>query len=98
MVKLGFLAGADHRALARELAPVAGDGLRLVAVLMADQGPDLALPAVLEEAGFFGVMLDTADKKAGSLRKHLGEQQLGRVCGDRASARSLLWPCRVAGA
>ena len=41
MVKLGFLAGADHRSLAPELAPLAGDGLRLVAVLMADQDPDL---------------------------------------------------------
>jgi (5-formylfuran-3-yl)methyl phosphate synthase len=94
MVKLGFLAGADHRTLARELAPLAGDGLRLVAVLMADQGPDLAMPAVLKEAGFFGVMLDTADKKAGSLRNHLGELQLAEFV--RTARRHGLF-CGLAG-
>ena len=73
---------------------MAGDGLRLVAVLMADQGPDLALPAVLKEAGFFGVMLDTADKKAGSLRNHLGELQLAEFV--RTARRHGLF-CGLAG-
>ena len=94
MIKLGFLAGADHRSLARELAPLAGDGLRLVAVLMADQDPDLGLPAILTEAGFFGVMLDTADKKAGSLRKHLGEPQFAEFV---RTARRLGLFCGLAG-
>ena len=71
IVKLGFCAGADHRALARALGPVAEGGIRLVAVLMADQGPDLAIASTLAEAGFTGVMLDTADKRSGSLLRHL---------------------------
>ena len=94
IIKLGFLAGADHRSLALELAPVAGEGLRLVAVLMADQDPDLGLPATLAEAGFFGVMLDTADKKAGGLRKHLGEPELAEFV---LAARRLGLFCGLAG-
>jgi (5-formylfuran-3-yl)methyl phosphate synthase len=94
IVKLGFLAGADHRAVARELASVADEGVQLVAVLMADQEPDLALPTTLKEAGFFGVMLDTADKKAGSLRNHLTELQLAEFV--RTARRHELF-CGLAG-
>ena len=94
MVKLGFLAGADHRALARDLAPLADGGLRLVAVLMADQDPDLHLPGTLAAAGFFGVMLDTADKRAGSLRHHLAGPELAAFV---KQARALRLFCGLAG-
>jgi uncharacterized protein (UPF0264 family) len=76
IVKLGFFARGDQRELALELAPVAGDGIRLVAVLMADREPDLELAPALAAAGFHGVMLDTADKAAGGLRRHLDDMQL----------------------
>lgn len=76
IVKLGFFAGAEPRAIARALAPAARDGIHLVAVLMADQRPDLELVPVLAEAGFLGVMLDTADKRGGGLRQHLSEPEL----------------------
>ena len=89
IVKLGFFAGGDHRALAAALAPVAADGVRLVAVLMADQDPDLALPATLAAAGFHGAMLDTADKAAGHLLRHLPLPVLGRFVAD-AKAHGLL--------
>ena len=89
IVKLGFFAGGDHRALAAALAPVAADGVRLVAVLMADQDPDLALPAALAAAGFHGAMLDTADKAAGHLLRHLPLPVLGRFVAD-AKAHGLL--------
>ena len=77
IVKLGFLPGADHRTLARSLASI-GHDVRLVAVLMADRQPDLDLAATLADAGFWGVMLDTADKRAGSLSRHLDHAALGR--------------------
>ena len=57
--------------------PLAAGGIRLVAVLMADQGPDLAIASTLAEAGFTGVMLDTADKRSGSLLRHLDVPALG---------------------
>ena len=46
-------------------------GAHLVAVLMADRNPDLALHSYLAAAGFAGVMLDTADKSRGSLTQVL---------------------------
>lgn len=76
LVKVGFFAGGNHRACARALGAVAGTGARLVAVLMADQRPDPELLPVLAEAGFAGAMLDTADKRAGGLRRHADEASL----------------------
>jgi uncharacterized protein (UPF0264 family) len=75
-VKVGFFAGGDHVACAGALGRVARQGARLVAVLMADQGPDLELLPILAEAGFAGAMLDTADKQAGGLRRHLDDADL----------------------
>ena len=48
----------------------------LVAVLMADRNPDLALLAPLAAAGFAGVMLDTADKSRGSLTQILSAREI----------------------
>jgi uncharacterized protein (UPF0264 family) len=70
IVKLGFFAGGDHCALAGALAPVAARSIALVAVLMADQRPDLGVVTAIGSAGFRGVMLDTADKAAGGLLFH----------------------------
>lgn len=78
VVKIGFFEDVGRDAVLAALAPLAADGVRLVAVLMADRKPDLDELAAFAEAGFVGVMLDTADKRAGGLRTHLGEKQLGR--------------------
>jgi (5-formylfuran-3-yl)methyl phosphate synthase len=86
VVKVGFFAGGDHAACARALAPVAARGVRLVAVLMADQRPDLGIVTALAEAGFFGAMLDTADKRAGGLRRHLDDGRLARFVADARGA------------
>ena len=66
IVKIGFFAGADRHACLPPLAPLARRQ-PLVAVLFADQDPDLELMPRLAGAGFVGVMLDTADKARGSL-------------------------------
>lgn len=85
IVKLGFFGAGETRAVLAALTPVARGGARLVAVLMADQEPDLELTPLLAQAGFFGVMLDTADKRAGGLRHHLDQARLaGFVAGARA--------------
>lgn len=49
---------------------------RLVAVLFADQHPDFAWIEYLAACGFYGVMLDTADKRSGGLRRHLDDTTL----------------------
>jgi uncharacterized protein (UPF0264 family) len=86
IVKIGFFAGGDHAACAHALAPVAAGGVRLVAVLMADQRPDPGIVTALAEGGFFGAMLDTADKRAGGLRRHLDDSRLARFVADARGA------------
>lgn len=76
IVKLGFFADGDHGTCVQALKAVAGNGVKLVAVLMADQQPDLSIVEDLAVGHFHGVMLDTADKKAGGLRRHLDEARL----------------------
>lgn len=81
LVKVGFFAGGDHAACAAALGAPAVEGARLVAVLMADQGPDLGLIPALRAAGFAGAMLDTADKAGGGLRARLPADALRRFVG-----------------
>jgi uncharacterized protein (UPF0264 family) len=66
IVKVGLLPGADRNACLPPLAPIARLQ-QLVAVLFADQDPELDLIPRIAGAGFVGVMLDTADKASGSL-------------------------------
>jgi uncharacterized protein (UPF0264 family) len=76
IVKIGVFPGALDATLAT-LRPLARHGRRLVAVMFADRAPDLVgLPKRCAEAGFFGVMLDTADKSAGPLTAHLDREAL----------------------
>jgi uncharacterized protein (UPF0264 family) len=67
-VKIGFFPGGDWPGVIRGLQPVAATGVRLVAVLFGDCAPDIRRVAALAKAGFAGAMLDTADKRKGSLR------------------------------
>jgi len=75
IVKIGFLAGTERKACLPPLAPIARRQL-LVAVLFADQEPDLDLIPRIAGAGFVGVMLDTADKARGSLTSQTSPQFL----------------------
>ncbi len=47
-------------------------------MLFADEAPDFGILAALGRAGFAGVMIDTADKKAGPLTAHLDPLTLGQ--------------------
>ncbi len=75
IVKIGFLAGAERNACLPPLAPIARQQ-PLVAVLFADQEPDLDLIPRIAGAGFVGVMLDTVDKSHGPLTVHTSPQFL----------------------
>lgn len=85
IVKIGIFPDGAARACLRSLRPQAEAGRRLVAVFFADLAPDLELVETAAEAGFVGVMLDTARKGSGSLRRHLDEAGLR---GFLAAARS----------
>ena len=76
IIKIGLFDG-DLAATLAALAPLARRGVRLVAVAFADRAPDLsAIVPRCAAAGFYGAMLDTADKASGSLTAHLGEAAL----------------------
>jgi uncharacterized protein (UPF0264 family) len=76
-VKIGLVTSrrcaACVRAVGRESA-----GGRLVAVLFADCNPDFGILNELPQAGFAGVMLDTANKCTGGLRTWMSPRGLGR--------------------
>jgi (5-formylfuran-3-yl)methyl phosphate synthase len=76
IVKVGFFKGGDAGGCITALAPLAERGVKLVAVMMADQDPDAGLLGSLAKAGFTGAMLDTADKRGGGLRSHLEDAAL----------------------
>ncbi len=92
-VKVGLFAGGDLPTLVAALATVARR-CRLIAVMMADQSPDLGLVPRLAEAGFAGAMLDTADKQRGGLRAHMGDGALAEFV---AVARGRKLLCGLAG-
>ncbi len=66
-VKIGFFPEQDWNAVISQLQACTQDGLKLIAVLFADQQPDLNTVTKFSAAGFAGVMLDTMDKDKGSL-------------------------------
>lgn len=66
-VKVGLFPGGNGPQTVRELQHFTRRGVHLVAVFFADQDPWIIAPADLWYAGFVGCMLDTLDKKRGSL-------------------------------
>lgn len=81
VIKIGLFASAHTLECIEALAPIAARK-RLVAVLFADQEPDMSLLPALGRAGFLGAMLDTADKKSGRLTEHLDALTLGQFVGE----------------
>jgi uncharacterized protein (UPF0264 family) len=87
IVKIGMFPG-DTSGTIRALAGTARD-VRLVAVLFADRRPDLTLVDECADAGFHGVMLDTADKASGPLTRHLDPATLRHFV-ERARTRGMI--------
>ncbi|HYE36881.1 (5-formylfuran-3-yl)methyl phosphate synthase [Methylocaldum sp.] len=97
-VKIGFLPGGDWAGVIRSLQPLARRNVRLIAVMFGDESPDLHWLGELAAAGFAGAMLDTRDKKKGSLRQSCSNDFLrtfvsethshGLLCGLAGSLRA----------
>jgi uncharacterized protein (UPF0264 family) len=88
-VKIGFFPGGDPAGVIRGLRPVIERGVRLVAVLFGDCLPELARVGELGDAGFAGAMLDTLDKRKGSLREILSTDNLSAFVAE-VKSRGLL--------
>jgi len=97
-VKVGFFpeeeGGENWDVCLKALAFEAARGARIVAVMFADKAPDFAAIETFAASGLVGVMLDTADKKAGGLRSHLGD---GALADFVARARQHKLFCGLAG-
>lgn len=93
-IKIGFFPGGDWAGVIAALQPLAQQGLRLIAVLFADAPYDEGSIDALAAAGFTGIMLDTMDKKQGSLLTALPPDRLDAFVTD-AKALGLL--CGLAG-
>lgn len=81
-VKVGVFPGGDAKAAISDLGRLQIGKARLVGVLLADLQPDLSLIRDMAEAGFAGVLMDTAGKIKGGLVDILGERQLGWFIAD----------------
>ena len=80
-VKVGLARDSGTYARVEALAPMARSGVRLVAVLLADNGlPETNLLDRLQAAGFAGAMLDTGDKASGSLTALYGVPDIAAFC------------------
>jgi len=74
-VKVGLFPGPNREACVRALS-VPARATKLVGVMFADCAPDGALLPLMADAGFAGVMLDTANKGNGRLLDHLDADQI----------------------
>lgn len=92
-VKVGLFDGPGRRACIEALGTVS-DRAGLIAVMFADQTPAMDLMPWLAQAGFRGVMLDTADKRRGRLRELMDDAALAAFVG---SARTHGLLCGLAG-
>ncbi|MER0239368.1 (5-formylfuran-3-yl)methyl phosphate synthase [Fulvimarina sp. MAC8] len=76
-VKIGlFPASSEATEAVVEAAADYSDRCLLIAVLFADQVPDFGILGKLAKVGFSGVMLDTMEKSAGGLTRHLSSARL----------------------
>src|SRR5258707_8564184 len=88
-VKIGLYPDGDPGGCLTALGGLARRGTRIVVVLFADRRPDFAWIERVAEAGLAGIMLDTADKQSGGLRRHLSDVRLGDFV-QRARCRGLI--------
>lgn len=78
LVKIGVFDGDAAGTFAR-LKPLAEQDIRMVAVVLADRTPDPeSLIPIAAQAGFVGIMMDTAGKGGGGLLDHVTLELAGR--------------------
>jgi uncharacterized protein (UPF0264 family) len=87
-VKFGLFPGGDARTCLEALRPVA-QRVNLIVVLFADRLPPFDAIAAASDIGAAGIMLDTADKRAGSLLAHLDRAEIARFV-TQAKAQGLM--------
>jgi dihydroneopterin aldolase len=86
IVKVGVFAAAPGEGVTRAIARLAGQGVRIVPVFFAEYWQGAGVIEALAEAGAAGVMLDTCEKRGGSLTQKLSRDVLSRFVDSARSA------------
>lgn len=76
IVKIGFFEAADYQACLEVLKPYANSGLKLIAVLFAEFKYPTHLIDDIKNAGFYGVMIDTAYKNGKTFLDYLSHEHM----------------------
>lgn len=92
-VKIGFFPNSDWTPVIKKLAEITPKS-KLIAVLFADAQPDFSVISEFKNANFSGVMLDTMNKKNGSLTQIMANETISQFI-TLAKNHSLL--CGLAG-
>jgi uncharacterized protein (UPF0264 family) len=74
-IKIGFFPNGNWLCIVQKLANLT-QNTRVIAVLFADIKPDFSIISELKNANFAGVMLDTMDKKNGSLTEVMTKEMI----------------------
>ena len=75
IIKIGFFQADDYQPCLDALKPVTKAGIRLIAVFFAETIYPKDLVAAIKNAGFMGVMLDTAKKNGLTLLDYYSQEQ-----------------------
>lgn len=89
IVKIGFFSEENIANCIRALKPLVTAGVKLVAVLIADSKPNVSVLKELSAAGFYGAMLDTADKTGKNLLDFYSTAQLRAFVSDCRELRMM---------
>ena len=92
-IKIGFFPGDDWPGTVKKLSSLTQKHA-LIAVLFADTRPDLSIMRLLKAEGFSGVMLDTMNKRQGSLTQIMDAAELLHFV---TQAKALQLLCGLAG-
>lgn len=75
-VKIGFFAAEDYQPCLGSLADIVQNGTKLIAVLFAEMNYPENLIDLIKDAGFYGVMLDTAKKNGATFMDYYSNGEM----------------------
>lgn len=90
IIKIGFFEASNYQACLSALQPIAESGQKLIAVLFAEYQYPADLIEAIKNAGFYGVMLDTAVKNGATLFDYYSQEELKRLV-DEIVAKDLIF-------
>jgi len=79
-IKIGFFENTRYQDCLKALKPLIDNGARLIAVLFAEKNYPDHIVIDIKQAGFTGLMLDTAEKKGRTLLDHYTAEERIAFC------------------